>query len=218
LTQDERDLGCCLLDIGGGTTELLVFGGGVVRHNQRRGHWRRITSPMISPSVCARPFPKRKELSAATAARLHLHEGKRFHRNWAASATARHARIFAHMLTDIIEPRAMELLSLLRDDLKRAGWTARFPPDLSWPWRRAPQRLEELAEQSFHLPVRVAEPKGLADLPEQVAQPEYATVVGLVLCGAKARRSRPSVRESGIKIESHVRRRLVTLPGSRWRN
>src|SRR5437016_12107631 len=32
LTQDERDLGCCLLDIGGGTTELLVFGGGVVRH------------------------------------------------------------------------------------------------------------------------------------------------------------------------------------------
>jgi len=39
--------------------------------------------------------------------------------------------------------------------------------------------------------VRVAEPKGLADLPEQVAQPEYATVVGLVLCAAKARRSAP---------------------------
>jgi cell division protein FtsA len=51
--------------------------------------------------------------------------------------------------------------------------------------------LEELAEQSFHLPVRVAEPKGLADLPEQVAQPEYATVIGLVLYGAKARRSAP---------------------------
>jgi cell division ATPase FtsA len=41
------------------------------------------------------------------------------------------------------------------------------------------------------LPVRIAEPKGLADLPEQVAQPEYATVVGLVLYGAKARRSAP---------------------------
>jgi cell division ATPase FtsA len=39
--------------------------------------------------------------------------------------------------------------------------------------------------------VRVAEPKGLADLPEQVAQPEYATVVGLVLYGAKVRRSSP---------------------------
>jgi cell division ATPase FtsA len=39
--------------------------------------------------------------------------------------------------------------------------------------------------------VRVAEPKGLADLPEQVAQPEYATVVGLVLYGARARRNSP---------------------------
>ena len=51
--------------------------------------------------------------------------------------------------------------------------------------------LLELAEQTFHLPVRIAEPKGLADLPEQVAQPEYATVVGLVVYGAKARRSAP---------------------------
>jgi len=67
---------------------------------------------------------------------------------------------------------------------------------------RALNGLEELSGASFHLPVRVAEPKGLADLPEQVAQPEYATVVGLVLCGAKARRPRPSVREICIKIEN----------------
>jgi len=41
------------------------------------------------------------------------------------------------------------------------------------------------------LPVRIAEPKGLVDLPEQVAQPEYATVVGLVMYAAKARRTQP---------------------------
>ena len=57
--------------------------------------------------------------------------------------------------------------------------------------------LQELAEHSFHLPVRVAEPRGIADLPEQVAQPEYATAVGLVLCAAKARRSGPA-RASGL--------------------
>jgi len=55
----------------------------------------------------------------------------------------------------------------------------------------APARVDELIEQSLHLPVRIAEPKGLADLPEQVAQPEYATVIGLVMYGAKARRSTP---------------------------
>ena len=41
LTQDERDLGCCLLDIGGGTTEVIVYGGGVVRHTGGSGDWRR---------------------------------------------------------------------------------------------------------------------------------------------------------------------------------
>jgi len=51
--------------------------------------------------------------------------------------------------------------------------------------------LPELAEQFFCLPVRVAEPRGISDLPEQVTQPEYATVIGLVIYGAKARRSAP---------------------------
>jgi len=46
-----------------------------------------------------------------------------------------------------------------------------------------------MMEQAFHVPVRIAEPRGLADMPEQVSQPEYATVLGLVLYGAKARRA-----------------------------
>jgi len=46
-----------------------------------------------------------------------------------------------------------------------------------------------MMEQAFHLPVRIGEPRGLVDMPEQVEQPEYATVVGLVLYGAKARRT-----------------------------
>jgi cell division protein FtsA len=100
--------------------------------------------------------------------------------------------IFAHMLTDIIEPRAMELLSLIRDDLQRAGLDGQIPAGFILAGGGARLHgLDELAEESFRLPVRIAEPKGLADLPEQVAQPEYATVVGLVLYGAKARRSAP---------------------------
>ncbi len=49
--------------------------------------------------------------------------------------------------------------------------------------------LIEVTEEAFQLPVRVSEPRGILDLPEQVAQPEYATVIGLVLYAAKARRS-----------------------------
>jgi cell division protein FtsA len=96
------------------------------------------------------------------------------------------------MLTEIIEPRANELLALIRDDLQRAGLDKQIPAGFVLAGGAAKLHgLLELAEQTFHLPVRIAEPKGLADLPEQVAQPEYATVVGLVVYGAKARRSAP---------------------------
>ena len=87
----------------------------------------------------------------------------------------------------------MELLALIRDDLQRAGLDGQLPAGFILAGGGARLHgLDEMAEQAFHLPVRIAEPKGLADLPEQVAQPEYATVVGLVIYGAKARRTAPA--------------------------
>jgi cell division protein FtsA len=191
LTQDERDLGCCLLDIGGGTTEMIVYGGGVVRHTS-------------AVAIGGDHFTN----DLAVGLRTPIPEAERIKRRHGCAASAymkadgpieiasvgdRPPRtIFAHMLTDIIEPRAMELLSLIRDDLHRSGLDGQIPAGFVLAGGGARLHgLDELAEQSFHLPVRVAEPKGLADLPEQVAQPEYATVVGLVLFGAKARRSSP---------------------------
>ncbi|PYU68812.1 MAG: cell division protein FtsA [Acidobacteria bacterium] len=178
LTQDERDLGCCLLDIGGGTTELLVFGGGVVRHSS-------------AVAIGGDHFTN----DLAVGLRTPIPEAERLKRRHGCAASAfmqGNGAMFAHMLTDIIEPRAVELLSLIHDDLQRAGLDGQIPAGFVLAGGGARLHgLDELAEQSFHLPVRVAEPKGLADLPEQVAQPEYATVVGLVLCGAKTRRSAP---------------------------
>ena len=191
LTQDERDLGCCLLDIGGGTTEMIVYGGGVVRHAG--------TIPIGGDHFTN---------DLAVGLRTPIPEAERIKRQHGCSASVfmkgngsieiasvgdRPPRtIFSHMLTDIIEPRAMELLSLIRDDLQRAGLDGQIPAGFVFAGGGARLHfLDELAEQSFHLPVRIAEPKGLADLPEQVAQPEYATVIGLVLYGAKMRRSAP---------------------------
>jgi len=192
LTQDERDLGCCLLDIGGGTTEVIAYGGGVVRH---------IGVVPIGGDHFTNDL--------AVGLRTPIPEAERIKRNhgWAASAFIRDngaieiasvgdrppRTIFPHMLTDIIEPRAMELLSLIRDDIQRAGLDGQIPAGFILAGGGARLRgLDDVIEQSFHLPVRIAEPKGLAELPDQVAQPEYATVVGLVLSGAKARRSGPN--------------------------
>lgn len=192
LTQDERDMGCCLLDIGGGTTELIVYGGGVVRHTSAvpigGDHFSNDLAVGLRTPIPEAERIKRRYGCAASAL---MKENGAIE---IASVGDRPPRtIFAHMLTDIIEPRAMELLSLIRDDLQRAGLDGQIAAGFVFAGGGARLHgLDELAERSFHLPVRVAEPKGLADLPEQVAQPEYATVVGLVLCGAKARRSAPS--------------------------
>jgi cell division protein FtsA len=188
LTQDERDLGCCLLDIGGGTTELIVYGGGVVRHTGAVGiggdHFTNDLAVGLRTPI---PEAERIKRQHGCAAAHLLHQDGSIE---IASVGDRPPRtIFSRNLTDIIEPRAMELLSLIADDLKRAGLDSQIPAGfvLAGGAMRL-NGLEELTEQMYHLPVRSGEPRGILDLPEQVAQPEYATVVGLVLYGAKARR------------------------------
>lgn len=192
LTQDERDLGCCLLDIGGGTTELIVYGGGQVRHTGAVA----IGGDHFTNDLAVglrTPIPEAERIKrhhGCAAARL-LHDDGSIE---IASVGDRPPRtVFARMLTDIIEPRAQELLALIADDLRRAGLNTQIPAGFVLAGGGARLHgLVELAEENFHLPVRIAEPRGILDLPEQVAQPEYATAIGLVLYAAKARRAAPA--------------------------
>jgi cell division protein FtsA len=197
LTQDERDLGCCLLDIGGGTTEIIVYGGGAIRHT---------SAVAIGGDHFTNDLAVGLRTPIPEAERIKRHHGcaaSGLLRNDAsieiASVGDRPPRtIFTRSLTEIIEPRAQELLALIRDDLQRGGLLKQIPAGFIFAGGGARLNgLEEMTEQLFHLPVRIAEPKGILDLPEQVAQPEYSTVVGLVLYGAKARRNAPA-RSGGI--------------------
>jgi cell division protein FtsA len=197
LTQDERDLGCCLLDIGGGTTEIIVYGGGVIRHTSAVAiggdHFTNDLAVGLRTPIPEAERIKRRNGCAASA---FLHNDASIE---IASVGDRPPRtIFARMLTEIIEPRAQEFLALIRDDLQRAGLLKQIPAGFIFAGGGARLNgLDEMMEQLFHMPVRVAEPKGILDLPEQVAQPEYATAIGLVLYGAKARRNAPA-RSGGI--------------------
>ena len=177
LTQDERDLGTCLL------------GGGVVRHTGAvpvgGDHFTNDLAVGLRTPI---PEAERIKRHHGCAAAALLQEDTAIE---IASVGDRPPRtIFARMLTDIIEPRAQEFLALIRDEMRRAGLDSQIPAGfvLSGGGARL-TGLIEMMEQAFHLPVRIAEPRGLVDMPEQVEQPEYATVVGLVLYGAKARRT-----------------------------
>jgi cell division protein FtsA len=98
--------------------------------------------------------------------------------------------IFARNLTEIIEPRAQELLVMIRDDLRRAGMERQIQAGFVLTGGGAQLNgFGELAEHVFQLPVRLGEPRGIMDMPESVVKPEYATVAGLVLHAAKTRRT-----------------------------
>ena len=189
LTSDEKEMGCCILDIGGGTTDLAAFGGGVVRHTGTVA----IGGDHFTNDLAVglrTPIPEAERIK-------HRHGcawGEVLHNDGAieiASVGDRPPRtIFARNLTEIIEPRAQELLAMIRDDLRRAGMERQIQAGFVLAGGGALLNgLDELAEHVFQLPVRLGEPRGILDMPELVARPDYATVVGLVLHAAKTRRS-----------------------------
>jgi cell division protein FtsA len=188
LTQDEREMGCCLIDLGGGSADLIVFGAGVVRHTAAipvgGDHFTNDLAVGLRTPTTEADKIKREH---ACAWRELLREDASFE---IASVGDRPPRtVFSRMLMEILEPRAMELLALVHDELKRAGLDAQIPAGFVLAGGGA--RLNgfvELAEREFSLPVRVAEPRGLGEMPPEVSQPEYATAIGLVLYGARARR------------------------------
>jgi cell division protein FtsA len=189
LTQDERELGCCLLDIGGGTTELIVYGGGVVRHTGVVA----IGGDHFTNDLAVglrTPIPEAERIKRHHGCASAALVGQSGSIEIASVGDRPPRTIFGQSLTEIIEPRAQELLALLNDDLQRAGLLRQIPAGVVLAGGGARLNgLPELIESTFRLPVRMAQPRGIADLPDQVAQPEYATAVGLVLCAAKARRA-----------------------------
>ena len=187
LTQDERDLGCVLLDIGGGSTDMVIFSGGVVRHAAvvpiGGDHFTNDLAVGLRTPV---PGAERLKCEHACAWRELL--GEDYNIEIASVGNRPPRTVFARMLCDIVEPRAQELLTMVSDELKRAGLDATFPGFVFTGGGVRLRGLVELAERMFSLPVRIGAPRGLPGLPEEFAQPEYSASVGLLMYGARARR------------------------------
>jgi cell division protein FtsA len=189
LTQDERELGACLLDIGGGTTELVAFSGGVVRHTAAipvgGDHFTNDLAVGLRT-----PIPEAEKIKRENACVFRAMVTSDDPIEIASVGDRPPRTVYSRMLADIVEPRAQEVLALVRDELRRGGVENQIPAGLVFTGGGAKLHgLCELAEKFFNLPVRVAVPRGLEGMNEEVSQPEYATAVGLVLYGARTRRS-----------------------------
>jgi cell division protein FtsA len=187
LTEDEKELGVCMVDIGGGTTDISVFTEGAIRHtavipiagDQVTND---IAVALRTPTANAEEIKKKygcalTQLAASEESIEVPSVGDRPPR-----------KLARQTLAEVIEPRIEELYGLILAELRRSGFEDVIGSGIVLTGGSSKMEgMIDLAEEVFHMPVRLGIPQGVGGLSGVVHNPIYATGVGLVLYGAKAR-------------------------------
>jgi cell division protein FtsA len=185
LTDDEKELGVCMVDIGGGTTDIAIFTEGSIRHTA--------VIPIAGDQV---------NLDIAMALRTPTQYAEEIKIKYACALTQlagadelikvpsvgeREPRNLSRQaLAEVVEPRYEELFTLIQAELRRSGFEDVIAAGVVLTGGTSKMEgVVELAEEIFHVPVRLAKPNGVEGLTDVVANPIYATSVGLLIYGAK---------------------------------
>jgi cell division protein FtsA len=185
LTQEEKDLGVAIIDVGGGTTDLVIFSNGAIKHTavvSLAGN--HITSDISmglrTPLEEAEKIKKR--YGCALVSMIQKDETIEV-----PSVGGRKPRVLSRQtLAEIIEPRIEEILSLVHQEVVKTGFGDLVASGLILTGGTASlEGIPELAEQIFSFPVRRGTPIGIGGLVDLVNSPMYATGVGLVLYGSR---------------------------------
>jgi cell division protein FtsA len=197
LRADERELGVCLADIGAGSTELIVFQQGAVA-------WTGVIpvggdhfTSDLSVGLCTplAEAEKIKKIYGSAVVTL-IPEGNEVE---VPSVGDRPSRLMPQRLVaEILEPRARELFEMMRDSLRHAGMfeICLAGVVLSGGASRLPG-IFDVAESVLRRSVRLSWPAPLAKMPSTLSEPEFATVLGMVNYGHRARIAR-GLQESGL--------------------
>lgn len=183
LTQDEKDLGVALVDIGGGTTDIAVFNEGSIRHTSVIGlGGSSVTNDIaIGLRTPGREAERIKERYGAALTRL-VDAGEDVVVPRVAGQGER--RVSRRIIASIIQPRMEEILALVRNDIGKTRWYERIPSGVVLTGgASALPGTAELAEEALELPVRIGYPIHITGLVDSVNDPRFATGVGLVLYG-----------------------------------
>ncbi|HXW92823.1 MAG TPA: cell division protein FtsA [Terriglobales bacterium] len=190
LRQDERELGVCLADLGAGSTSLIVFQQGAVIHSAVLPVGGDHFTSDLSVGLCTplAEAEKIKKLYGNVIVTL-IPE---VHQVEVPSVGDRPSRLTSQrMVGEILEPRARELFEMVRDNLRQSGTLEMCVGGivLSGGGSRLAGILD-VAESVLHRPVRLSWPTPLAKMPSTLADPEYATVLGMVYYGHRSRIAR----------------------------
>ncbi|HEY6770387.1 MAG TPA: cell division protein FtsA [Candidatus Sulfotelmatobacter sp.] len=196
LRNDERELGVCLADIGAGSTELIVFVQGAVAFTGVIPIGGDHFTSDLSVGMCT-PLAEAEKIKKAygNAIVTLIPEGNEVE---VPSVGDRPSRLLPQRLVaEILEPRARELFEMMRDSLRHSGMFDACIAGivLSGGASRLPG-IFDVAESVLRRAVRLSWPNPLAKMPATLAEPEYATVLGMVNYGQRARIAR-GLQEDG---------------------
>jgi len=183
LTEDEKELGVCIVDIGGGTTDIAVFTQGSIRHTAVIP----IAGDQVTNDIAVAlrtPTQHAEEIKIKYACAL-THMASAEESIEVPSVGDRAPRRLArHTLAEVVEPRYEELLILIQAELRRSGFEDLVAAGIVLTGGSAKiEGLVDLAEEIFHMPVRLGVPQYVTGLVDVVRNPIFATGVGLLLFG-----------------------------------
>jgi len=183
LTEDEKELGVCLVDIGGGTTDIAVFKQGAICHTAVVP----IAGDQITYDIAVAfrtPTQSAEEIKIKHGCALRQLADPREVVE-VPGADGREARqLSVQTLAEVIEPRCVELYELVLGELRRSGMEEMIASGIVITGGSAMMRgMVDLGEEIFHMPVRLGMPRFVGGLSEVVSNPRYATCVGLLLMG-----------------------------------
>ena len=195
LRSDERELGICLTDIGAGSANILVIQEGAVAHSAvlpvGGDHFTSdLSVGLCTPLIEAERIKKLFGNSIVTL----IPEGNEVE---VPSVGDRPSRMISQrMVGEILEPRARELFEMLRDNLRHSGMLEVCAAGivLAGGASRLPG-LMDIADSVLRKPVRMAWPTPIAKMPSALAEPEFATILGMAVYGHRARTARGSQDE-----------------------
>jgi len=199
LTNEEKELGVALVDVGGGTSDLVIYSEGAIVHTSV------IT---IGGNHVTNDVAVGLRTPAAEAERIKQKYGcalssmvQKDETIEVPSVGGRKPRVLSRqILAEIIEPRVEEIFTLVQQEILKSGYEDRISSGIVLTGGSVIlEGMPELAEQVFNMPVRRGAPRGIGGLVDVVKSPMYATGVGLVIWGSKTHaQSRFKVREANI--------------------
>ena len=194
ISDDEKDLGVCLVDIGGGTTDVAVFTHGAIRHTAVVP----IAGDQITNDIAMAlrtPTKDAEDIKLRFGCALSQLADPQQSVEVPGIGDRSPRQLSRKTLAEVIEPRVEELYSLVQSELRRSGYEELLSSGVVITGGSGVMRgMVELGEEVFHMPVRIGQPAYSGSLAEVVRHPRYSTAVGLLLAGAQEHRSRELAR------------------------